>query len=99
MRAYARPVRLIRSGTTRRPYLSLDRFRQVLLKHIDLLRKRTVEEFVEMCDEENQRMIEQLSQGDDALRRKTVECGFALAWDDKFKWVEDGLRREKIGGA
>lgn len=93
LRKYSGPLRLIRQGATRRPYLSADRFRESLIKHITAVKRHTVDEFIERCHQANQTMLEMLrtsppqGKSEQTMARKMVELGFALAWDEKFKWL------------
>ena len=93
LRKYSGPLRLIRQGATRRPYLSADRFRESLIKHITSVKRYTVDEFVERCHQANQTMLEMLrtsppqGKSEQTMARKMVELEFALAWDEKFKWL------------
>lgn len=91
-------LRLIRQGATRRPYLSSDRFREHLVKNITLIKLYSVEAFVRMCCTANKRLLESVrvrtEEGgpDGLMAKKMIELGFALAWDDKFKWLPTMLR-------
>ena len=93
LKGYDSKLRLIRQGATRRPYLSSDRFREHLVKNITLIKLYSVEAFVRMCHAANKRLLEsvrvRIEQGgpDGLMAKKMVELGFALAWDDKFKWL------------
>ena len=93
LKGYDSKLRLIRQGATRRPYLSSDRFREHLVKNITLIKLYSVEAFVRMCHAANKRLLESVrvrtEQGgpDGLMAKKMVELGFALAWDDKFKWL------------
>lgn len=98
LKHYDSKSRFIRQGATRRPYLSSDRFREHMVKNIELVKQYTVEGFIHLCQISNEEIIKQLrtrmEQGgsDDLMVKKTVELGFALAWDDKFKWLPIVLR-------
>lgn len=93
LKKYSGSMRLIRQGATRRPYLSVDRFREHLIKHMDSVKKFTVESFVEHCHAANQMILGVLRTyiqeggSERLMEKKMVELGFALAWDDKFKWL------------
>jgi len=102
LKEYDSKLRLIRPGATRRPYLSSDRFREHLIKNLPLLTLYSVESFVELCRIANERLLElvrtRCEQGgaDALMAKKMVELGFALAWDEKYKWLRILLKRESM---
>jgi hypothetical protein len=87
--------KLFRSGATKRPYLSTNKFRDVLVKKVDRLKKISVEKFSKECKLMNTKIIQELeirslNKNDKELKiiTKILELDFALAWDDKFKWLD-----------
>lgn len=90
--------KLIRQGGTRRPYLSVDRFREHLLKNVTLLKRWTVTEFVDACRKKNLQLLQELKilcekpSKDHNTIKKSLELEFALAWDDKMKWLPSLLQ-------
>lgn len=91
-------VKLIRSGGTKRPYLSLDRFREVLEKKVHELKNIPVNKFVSDCMKMNDCIVSQLKTDvfekrnkDCKLIEKMIQLEFALAWDDKYRWVDHVL--------
>lgn len=87
--------KLFRTGATKRPYLAVDKFREVLKKRSDGLRKISIEKFIKECKSTNIKIIQELeirslNENDKELKiiNKILELGFALAWDDKFKWLD-----------
>ena len=98
LKGYDSKLRLIRQGATRRPYLSADRFREHLVKNITLIKLYSVEVFVRICRAANEQLLDVVrmrteQEGPDGIMaKKMVELGFALALDDKFKWLPTMLR-------
>jgi hypothetical protein len=95
---YCPAMRLIRTGSTKRPYLSVDKFRLFLQKHIHALKKLTVDTFIERCQIMNQTILDELrirvkdpKEKEVKLLQKMIELEFALAWDDKFNWLHNIL--------
>jgi hypothetical protein len=89
---------LFRNGATKRPYLSVDKFREVLTKKVDSLKKISIEKFIKECKLTNTKIIQELeirslNEKEKELKMitKILELEFALAWDDKFKWIESVL--------
>ncbi len=87
--------KLFRSGATKRPYLSIDKFREALIKKVDRLKKLSVEKFCKECKLMNTKIIQELevrslNENDKEIKiiTKILELDFALAWDDKFKWLD-----------
>ncbi len=99
MDAFESKLKLIRQGATRRPYLSVDRLREHLVKHVHLLKRWSVAGFVEACKEWNRQVLLELTIllekaikektiiKDQNTMKKTIELDFGLAWDDKMKWI------------
>ena len=87
-------VKLIRNGITKRPYLSVDKFREALKKHIDGIKQISVDDFVKKCKIQNIKIIQELElrslndrEKEIKIINRTLELNFGLAWDDKFKWL------------
>jgi hypothetical protein len=87
--------KLFRNGATKRPYLSVDKFRDALKKHSDKLMKISIENFIKECKLMNTKIIQELevrslNRDDKEIKiiNKILELDFALAWDDKFKWLD-----------
>jgi hypothetical protein len=87
--------KLIRTGITKRPYLSVDKFRDVLKKRIDICKKMSVDKFAEECKFINSKLIAELEirslnqkEKEIKLINRCIELNFALAWDEKFKWFD-----------
>jgi len=85
--------KLFRNGATKRPYLSVDKFRDALLKRVDNLKKISIEKFIKECKTTNTKIIQELeirSLNENELKiiLKILELDFGLAWDDKFKWLD-----------
>ena len=80
---------------TKRPYVSLDKFREALKLRIHSLKKVPVDNFVKECKLMNTKIIEDLkikslNNKDKELKimNRMIQINFALAWDDKFKWLD-----------
>jgi len=91
-------LKLFRNGATKRPYLSIDKFREALIKKVDNLKKISVEKFIKECKITNTKIIQELeirslNEKEKELKMitKILELDFALAWDDKFKWLNNIL--------
>lgn len=88
-KTYNGGMTLIRAGATKRPYLSVDKLREALMKRYSELKHVPVDKFVQMCKETNQQMIAQMR-----LERQTksmdkiIQLDFALASDEKWKWID-----------
>lgn len=87
--------KLFRTGATKRPYLAIDKFREALKKRVDRLKKISAEKFSKECKLMNTKIIQELevrslNKNDKELKIiiKILELEFALAWDDKFKWLD-----------
>ena len=90
--------KLIRNGVTKRPYLSVDKFREALVKRVDNLKKISIEKFIKECKATNSKIILDLEirslnekEKEIKLIKKILELNFALAWDDKFTWLDSIL--------
>jgi hypothetical protein len=91
--------KLLRTGSTKRPYLSLDKFREIILKKINEIKKISVDHFVEKCKEINHKIIEELkirceneNDKEYKMMKKMIDLQFALAWDDRFRWLTTILK-------
>ena len=91
-------LKLFRNGATKRPYLSVDKFREALIKRVDNLKKISIEKFIKECKNINTKIIQELeinslNEKEKELKIiiKILELEFALAWDDKFKWLDNIL--------
>ncbi len=87
--------KLFRTGITKRPYLSIDKFREALIKKVDNLKKISIEKFIKECKTINTKLIQELeirslNEKDKEINiiKKSLELEFTLAWDDKFKWLD-----------
>ena len=96
--SYPAKSKLFRNGATKRPYLSVDKFREVLTKKVDNLKKISIEKFIKECKTTNTKIIQELeirslNEKEKELKiiTKILEIEFALAWDDKFKWLDNIL--------
>jgi hypothetical protein len=95
MASYPVKLKLFRTGATKRPYLAVDKFREALLKKVDNLKKISIEKFIKECKTTNTKIIQELEirslndkEKELKLITKILELDFALAWDDKFKWLD-----------
>lgn len=76
----------IRSGATRKPYMSVDKLREALIsKKVDQW-KMTPEEFVENAIKQNQIKLSTLVIKNPA-DKDALSMKFALGLDDKFTWI------------
>lgn len=98
MASYPPKSKLFRNGATKRPYLSVDKFREVLTKKVDNLKKIPIEKFIKDCKTINTKILQELelrSQNEKEKELKIIikilELNFGLAWDDKFKWLDSIL--------
>lgn len=87
--------KLFKNGATKRPYLSVDKLREALKKRFDKLKSISTEKFVKECKYMNTKLIQELeirslNEKDKEVKmiQKILELEFALAWDDKFKWLD-----------
>jgi hypothetical protein len=93
--SYPVKSKLFRHGATKRPYLSVDKFREALTKKVDNLKKISIEKFIKECKHINTKTIQELEvrslnekEKEIKIITKMLELEFALAWDDKFKWLD-----------
>lgn len=105
IKSYPEKCKLIRNGVTRRPYLSADKFRDALVLRMLNLKKISVEKFIEQCKLSNSNIITELeirslNKKDKEINiiNKSIELEFALAWDDKFRWLDKILSTYNIPG-
>lgn len=99
--SYPVKSKLFRNGITKRPYLSVDKLREALKKRVDNLKKISIEKFIKECKVMNSKLIQELEirslnekEKEIKIITKILELEFALAWDDKFKWLDDILPKE-----
>ncbi len=93
--SYPIKSKLFRNGITKRPYLSVDKLREALVKKVDNLKKISIEKFIKECKTMNTKLIQELEirslnekEKEIKIIRKMLDLEFALAWDDKFKWLD-----------
>jgi len=96
---FNKTISLIRSGTTKRPYLSHDKLRDVLIKKVNELKNIPVDKFVQKCNEMNELIILGLTKGDYKVHAKDIKMSdkivqlhFGLAWDEKYVWINQLLQ-------
>ena len=95
LRVFGGPMKLIRQGATRRPYLSADKLREQIIKHLSIIRTYSVEEFAQFVQMVNERLVAELREKEpadlnrNAIARKMQELHFALALDEKFMWLRN----------
>lgn len=82
-------TKLVRSGATKRPYMSLDKLREAIIKRIDLVTKRTPQEFIEHVVARNAEwLVDARAHPDkDKNLEKAILLEFILPQDDKFTWI------------
>jgi hypothetical protein len=79
--------KLVRAGTTKRPYMSVEKLREAIVKNIAHVMKKTPELFVEEAEVINKKWLSDASQCNDKLVQRAIALGFILACDDKFSWI------------
>jgi hypothetical protein len=81
--------KLVRAGATKRPYLSLEALREMIVKHIDEIKKETPQQFVERIVEVNKAWIEhyKIKVPQDKSIERAVAIGFTLPQDPKWSWL------------
>jgi len=82
---------LIRPGATKRPYLSVDKLREGLIKRYHELKGLSAHMFVVRCVEANQRLLSSLPPSHEKTVQKAMQLQFVLALDDKLRWLQDVL--------
>ena len=94
LKTFTSKKKLIRSMKTKRPYLSVDDLRNVLMENIDRVRKVKVQLFCKSVIEYNRHACEEyarelsLGMGTDvAIKTLAVQLEFALAVDRGLSWV------------
>ena len=105
LRAFDGPLKLIRQGATRRPYLSADKLREQLVRHLSAVRVYSVEDFVLLVQAVNERLVGELREeakekadhNGNAMARKMMELRFALASDERFTWLKTLGQPKKQG--
>lgn len=87
--------KFFRTGVTKRPYVSVDKLREALKLRINKLKKMSIEQFINECKIINTKIIQELEIRSLNIKEKELkiiarilELDFALAWDDKFKWLD-----------
>jgi hypothetical protein len=92
-------LKFLRTGVTKRPYLSIDKFREALKKRVNNLKKISVDKFAEECNLLNIKLLQELeirslNEKDKEIKiiNRILELKFALAWDEKFKWLDQILK-------
>lgn len=90
LRAFDGPMKRIRQGATRRPYLSADKLREQFTKYLSIIRTYSVEDFARLVQEVNERLMAEIraEAKDNPMARKMLELGFALAVDERFTWLK-----------
>jgi hypothetical protein len=97
----AKKVKLIRPGSTHRPYLSTDKLRETLLLYAKGLNytSEAIRQFVERVQKWNVQEVGaaqmQLTLGDvkkeAGILQKSVDTEFMLAFDPAFKWIHTSM--------
>ena len=94
--SYPVKSKLFRTGATKRPYLSVDKFREALLKRVDNLKKISIEKLIQECKTTKTLIIQELQrrslnekEKELEIITKILELDFVLAWDDKFKGLDN----------
>jgi len=89
----------IRSGATKRPYLSIDKLREVLRKKVNELKNMSVDKFVTKCNEMNELILlgithnpYKVSEKDNKMIEKIRQLHFGLAYDEKYVWINQLLQ-------
>jgi hypothetical protein len=96
IKEFSPKMKLFRTSATKRPFLSVDKFREALQKRADKIKLIPLESFVEQCKSINRSTIQELeirslNEKDKEIKmiQKMIELEFALAWDDKFRWLDN----------
>jgi hypothetical protein len=81
--------KLVRSGATKRPYMSLDKVREAIIKRIDVVTKRTPQEFIEYVVAKNAEWLgdARVHPNKDKNLERAILLEFILPQDDKFTWL------------
>jgi len=89
-------IHLIRSGATKRPYLSIEKLRETLRKKVNELKQISVEDFILKCDEINETILKNVTNGtykilerDKKMIDKIRQLHFGLAWKEKYNWIDE----------
>jgi hypothetical protein len=95
IKEFSPKMKLFRTSATKRPFLSVDKFREALQKRADKIKLIPISSFVEQCKSINRSIIQELeikaqNEKDKEIKmiQKMIELEFALAWDDKFRWLD-----------
>jgi hypothetical protein len=71
------------------------------VKHLSLVKLYSVEAFVTICRNANEALLQAIQEHviqsgtngtDKVMAKKMIELRFALAWDDKFRWLPIQLK-------
>jgi len=96
IKEFSPKMKLFRTSATKRPFLSVDKFREALQKRVDKIKLISLDSFVEQCKSINRSIIQELeirslNEKDKEIKmiHKMIELEFALAWDDKCRWLDD----------
>jgi hypothetical protein len=78
-----------RHGRTRKPYISIDLVRQMLIAKYDGRWTITPEQFVQQAHHHNQKLYEKIQEKNTKTPSEMtqIEYGFALSNDEKFLWI------------
>jgi hypothetical protein len=81
--------KLVRSGATKRPYMSIDKLREAIVKQIDSVTKRTPQEFIEYVVAKNAEWLgdARVHPNKDKNLERAILLEFILPQDDKFTWL------------
>jgi hypothetical protein len=87
-------VKLIRNGSTHRPYLSVDKLRKSFLEYPDRLKgtKADIDVFIEKVKAYNTyNLTYEMDVKGEPTSKKASELQFTLAMNTKLKWISDLL--------
>jgi len=87
-------VKLIRNGSTHRPYLSVDKLRKAFLEYPDRLKgtKADIDVFIEKVKAYNTyNLTYEMDVKGEPTFKKASELQFTLAMNTKLKWISDLL--------
>lgn len=95
IKEFSPEMKLCRSSATKRPFLSVDKFREALQKRGDKIKQIPLNRFIEQCKVVNRSIIQELeirskNEKDKEIKmiQRMIELEFGLAWDDKFRWLD-----------
>jgi hypothetical protein len=88
--------KLFRTNATKRPYLSIEKFREAFKKRFDKLKNIPIDNFIKQTKIKNEDILRELeirslNETDREIKiiNKILKINFGLAWDDKFKWLDE----------